>query len=70
MIIKDSFTDTMGPFLGMGVKHLVVVDVRAFTGSVERLIQMEKPDVVFLMYTPSFEKEINWKTHRDKFDFR
>lgn len=70
LIIKDSFTDTMGPFLGMGVKHLVVVDVRAFTGSVETLIRKEKPDVIFVMYTPAYEGEIIWSKHHDEFDFR
>ena len=70
LIIKDSFTDTMGPFLGMGVKHLVVVDVRAFTGSVETLICKEKPDVIFVMYTPAYEGEIIWSKHHDEFDFR
>lgn len=70
LIIKDSFTDTMGPFLGMGVKHLVVVDVRAFTGSVETLIRKEKPDVIFVMYTPAYEGEIIWSKHHDEFYFR
>lgn len=70
LIIKDSFTDTMGPFLGMGVKHLVVVDVRVFTGSVETLIRKEKPDVVMVMYTPLYEGEIIWSKHNDEFDFR
>ena len=70
LIIKDSFTDTMGPFLGMGIKHLVVVDVRAFTGSVETLIRKEKPDVIFVMYTPAYEGEIIWSKHHDEFDFR
>lgn len=70
MVFKDSFMDTMGPFLGMGVKHLVIVDVRAFTGSVETLIQKEKPDVIFAMYTPIYEGEIDWRKHQDKFDFR
>lgn len=54
----------------MGIKHLVVLDVRCFTGSVETLICKEKPDVVLLMYTPNYEGEIDWKKHKAKFDFR
>lgn len=70
MLIKDSFSDTMGPFLTMGMKHLIMVDVRAFTGSIETLIKKEKPDVVMVMYSPRYMVEIDWTKHRDQFDFR
>ena len=70
MLIRDSFSDTMGPFLTMGMKHLIMVDVRAFTGSIETLIKKEKPDVVMVMYTPLYEGEIIWSKHNDEFDFR
>lgn len=70
LLIKDSFGDTFAPVFAMGIKHLVVLDVRSFTGSVETLICKEKPDVVLLMYTPNYEGEIDWKKHEAKFDFR
>lgn len=70
MLIKDSFSDTMGPFLTMGMKHLIMVDVREFTGSIETLIKREKPDVVMVMYSPRYMGEIDWTKHRDQFDFR
>lgn len=70
MLIKDSFSDTLGPFLTMGMKHLIMVDVREFTGSIETLIKKEKPDVVMVMYSPRYMGEIDWTKHRDQFDFR
>ena len=60
----------MGPFLTMGMKHLIMVDVREFTGSIETLIKREKPDVVMVMYSPRYMGEIDWTKHRDQFDFR
>lgn len=70
LLIKDSFGDTFSPAFAMGIKHLIVLDVRSFTGSVETLIRKEKPDVVLLMYTPNYEGEIDWRKHEAKFDFR
>lgn len=73
LLIKDSFSDTMGPLLSLGLRNLVMLDVRAFTGSVKAYIQELKPDVVILMYTvqgQKLNKPIDWSSHMDKFDFR
>lgn len=73
LIIKDSFSDTMGPLLSLGIRNLIMLDVRVFTGSIKAYIKEQKPDVVILMYTVQGEnvaKPINWSTHRDEFDFR
>lgn len=70
LLIKDSFSDTMGPFLSLGLKNLVMLDSRAFTGSIKAFIEKNKPDVVILMYTAPPVKPIDWSSHSDKFDFR
>ena len=70
LAFTDSYGDTMIPFLAMGVREVVKVDVRHFTGSVEKLIQAEKPDIVFLMYHSSVERKLDMETHTGKYDFR
>lgn len=70
LIIRDSFCDTMAPFLALGIRNLMTLDVRHFTGSVKAYIAKHKPDVVIVMYTGSLPGSINWSSHKDKFDFR
>ena len=69
-LIKDSYCDTMAPFLALGVRNLLTMDVRSFTGSVKAYIAEQKPDVVIVMYTGSIHEKIDWSSHKDKFDFR
>ncbi len=70
LIIRDSFCDTMGPFLSLGIRNVMLLDVRNFTGSVKEYIDECRPDVVVLMYTGIEPKDVDWSTHKDKFDFR
>lgn len=70
LIIKDSFCDTMAPLLSLGIRNLMTLDVRHFTGSVKNYIAVHKPDVVIVMYTGSLSGHIDWPSHKDKFDFR
>ncbi|MBQ2137297.1 MAG: hypothetical protein II430_05070, partial [Selenomonas sp.] len=70
LIIKDSFCDTMAPLLSLGIRNLLTLDVRHFTGSVKAYIAKHKPDVVIVMYTGSLSGSIDWPSHKDKFDFR
>lgn len=70
LLIKDSYCDTMAPFLALGVRNLLTMDVRHFTGSVKAYIAEQKPDVVIVMYTDSIHEKIDWSSHKDKFDFR
>lgn len=70
LIIKDSFCDTMAPLLSLGIRNLMTLDVRHFTGSVKNYIAVHKPDVVIVMYTGSLSGSIDWSSHKDKFDFR
>ena len=70
LLLTDSFGDVLTPFIAMGVKHVIKVDLRNFTGSVESLIEKEQPDVVAVLYTATYDGTIHWKTHKDLFDFR
>ena len=70
LIIKDSFCDTMAPMLSLGIRNLMMLDVRYFIGSVKNYIAVHKPDVVIVMYTGSLSGSIDWSSHKDKFDFR
>lgn len=71
MAITDSYGDTLILFLAIGVREIIKVDMRHFTGSLHTLIEKEKPDVVFVMYTAtSYGGKMNWNSHTDEFDFR
>ena len=70
LVIRDSFTDTMGPFLAMGLAHVTFLDIRAFTGSVQTFIKELQPDVIIVAYSSMVGGGINWNNHRDLFDFR
>ena len=70
LLIKDSMLDAGGPFLAMGLKDLRELDIRHFTGSVRKYIETYQPDIVLIMYKPSYAEPVDWTMHKDKFDFR
>lgn len=70
LLIHDSMLDTAMPFLVMGLKDLRELDIRHFKGSVQRYIEDYKPDIVLVMYKPSYTGIVDWMGHEDKFDFR
>lgn len=73
LIIKNSIVDSLTPFLAMGIKQLITIDLRHFTGSLRSFIAQERPDVVLIMYAPSYGEHLNPKSHTDLnmlFDFR
>ncbi len=53
LIIRDSFSRVITPYLAILSKELIVVDPRYFNGSIESLIKSEKPDTVILAYEAS-----------------
>lgn len=55
LIIKDSFTNVVNPFLACaeGVSEIDVLDVRHFSGSVRAFIREKNPDLVIVWYNPS-----------------
>lgn len=50
LVIHDSFSDCVIPFLSLGVRHLDAIDLRHFTGSLKRFVESEKPDAVIVQY--------------------
>ena len=69
LILRDSYCDTLIPYLALGCRQITALDLRHFTGSVETFIREEKPDVIVVMYTASYSGKIDWTGHKDKFDF-
>lgn len=72
LIIKDSFTDVVNPFLACadGVGQVDVLDVRHFSGSAKAFIREKAPDIVIVWYNPGALGATDWKSHRATFDFR
>ncbi|MBR4196513.1 MAG: hypothetical protein IKQ95_07375 [Synergistaceae bacterium] len=50
LLIRDSFSGCVLPFLALGVKYVDAVDLRSFSGSIRSYIEREKPDAVAVMY--------------------
>lgn len=71
LLVRDSFGNALTPFLSLGMEHLTSIDLSYFTGSLQTLIQQEKPDTVVVMYFVEAltEKETN-AAHTGLFDFR
>lgn len=71
LLIRDSYSNPMGPFLALGVKNMAMLCPAFFTGSIRTFIEEYKPDVVVVMfYAGNLSGKINWKNHKDNFDFR
>ena len=69
LFIHDSFGDCVIPFVSLGVKHIDVLDLREFTGSVQTFIEKNRPDAVIVFYNPSSIKS-DGDAHKYTFDFR
>ena len=69
LLLHDSFSDAMAPFLSLGMEQLDLVDLRCFTGSIKNYILKQRPDTVVVCYTVSV---LNWDKiyPRSVFDFR
>ena len=64
LIVHDSFTNCVIPFLALGIEYVDEIDLRAFTGSLKRFIADNKPDAMAVMYN----SQVPGRT--DMFDFR
>jgi hypothetical protein len=49
LLIKDSFVNTLAPFISLGVEQVELLDLRHFTGSVKSYLEQSKPDVVIVL---------------------
>ncbi|MDO4982673.1 MAG: DHHW family protein [Eubacteriales bacterium] len=71
LIVHDSFTDVVAPFLGLSIQEVDAIDLRHFNGSLKSYIEAEKPDIVVLAYNPSvLTDKIDLTNHDNLFDFR
>lgn len=70
LIIHDSYFDCVIPFLSLDIKNIDSLDLRHFTGSVEKYVEEKKPDIVIVSYNCTCESTIDWTTHKSEFDFR
>ena len=50
---------------------MTIVDLRYFTGSLVTLAEEEKPDIILVLYNPDmFDWEMDYRNHKDIWDFR
>lgn len=68
LLIGDSFSSCMVPFLVLGMEAIDFVDLRAFDGSLQSLIEQENYELVIVCYSSLFPVE--YKTHKSMYDFR
>ena len=50
LLIKDSFSEVVSPFLSLETEYLSIIDLRYFNGSLKSYINKFKPDMVITMY--------------------
>ena len=50
LLIHDSFSDCVIPFLALGLRNVDAIDLRHFTGSLQCYIASSCPDIVVVMY--------------------
>lgn len=53
LMIRESFSCALLPFLAVNAEEVVTVDLRKYHGDLLRLIKREKPDLVMIAYNPS-----------------
>ena len=71
LLLHDSFSDCVIPFLSLGIEYLDAIDLRHFTGSLETFIEETRPNIVIALYNPSeYKTGIDWTKCKDLFDFR
>ena len=69
LLIRDSYSDVVIPFIAMGIRNLEAIDLRGMTGSVRRYIEANKPELVIVMYSVGVAGGSVWGTQRHC-DFR
>jgi len=52
LIIRDSFSDVLIPFMSLAYAQLDVIDLRGFSGDLMGYIEESAPDVVMVVYNP------------------
>ncbi len=71
LVLKDSYGDTVNPFLALTVGEMALIDLRHFTGSIRAFIEEYRPDYVIVAYNPGIIAETAVdETHTLPWDFR
>lgn len=72
LMIKDSFANTVFPFLSLGLNEMSIIDMRHFTGSLRNYINVNKPDLVIFLCNPTVlpNGKIERSSHTEIFDLR
>ena len=50
LIVKDSFSNCLIPFIALELQYVDVIDLRYFTGSIRNFVDKERPDAVIVEY--------------------
>lgn len=61
LLVRDSFSCVMSPFLAMSCKNLDIIDLRYYTASIKSYIDKNKPDIVILMYSNQQDEYFNFQ---------
>ena len=59
MLMTDSYSDFVSPFLACDYREITEIDRRLFNGSLETLVEAEEPDIVVIQYGVNFLNELN-----------
>lgn len=70
LVVKDSFTNSVAPFLALCVKRMDILDPRWFKGSIRSYVQKTKPDFVLVIHTVKIDYPIERESHQNGYDFR
>lgn len=72
LLIGDSFTNVIIPFLALETKKIDRLDLRYFNGSLESFIKANKPyDMCIVLYNPDqYNQMPGFVSHEELFDFR
>lgn len=70
LVVKDSFANSVAPFLALTVKYMDIIDPRWFKGSIRNYVQTTKPDFVLLIHTVQLDYPLERDSHQDNYDLR
>lgn len=71
LIVHDSFSNSLVPFMAMGIQYTHSIDVRNFTGSLRSYISKHKPDLLIVAYHSGVtSSSMNLELHNSMYDFR
>ena len=71
LVIHCSFSNSVIPFLSLGIQEIYSIDMRHFTGSIRKYIEQIHPDTVAVIYHSGFVG-LTWdeSKHNGAYDFR